>query len=44
MGLSARMFEHAVYASSAAAVDIANDEGTLMFFMRDWLTGRHSFR
>ena len=27
------------FASSAAAVDIANDEGTLMLFMRDWLRG-----
>ena len=41
---SARMFEHVFYASSAAAVDIATDEGTLMLFIRDWLTGRLSFR
>jgi len=34
VGLSARMSEHVVYASSAAATEIRSNEGTRMPFMR----------
>lgn len=37
------MFERVFYASSAAALFLRSDEGIHMFFMRTWLTGRHSF-
>jgi len=32
VGLSARMFEHAFYASSAAATEIRSNEGTFIAF------------
>ena len=40
MGPSARMSEHAVYASSAAATEIRSNEGTRMLFMRACELGR----
>ena len=43
VGCSARMFERVICASSAAATKIMTEEGIRMFFMRTWLTGRHSF-